>query len=162
MTTQSRLSAPLPEIGRPESYYARLAQEADKAADPHSHEAAKVAQYITLAIDPNISWDEKLKYFRHALKRHCVAPPFPDEDVWMFYNRLAAWVRQHAGQEALRLASTEDDMYAARLSFGTARDQIENEAETFFAKLIGEGDQCPDWITEEDWGQLKLIRDQWI
>src|SRR5438093_6057619 len=65
---------PLPQIGHPESYYARLAKQSEREGDIHAHEAAKVGQYITLALDPSIDWDAKRRYFRHAIKRHC-APP---------------------------------------------------------------------------------------
>jgi hypothetical protein len=157
-----RTLPPMPEIGHPESYYAKRVHMADEAYDVHAHEAAKVGQYVTLAMDPSLSWDDKLKYFRHALKRHCQPPPFPDDDVWMFYRNLADLVRRYCGYEALRLASAEDDLYAARLSMGQSREKIEDDAETFFGKLLGPGDQCPDWFSEEDWLQLKMIRDQWI
>src|SRR5205085_1049714 len=83
--------------GRPESFYAKRVHEADRQGDIHTHEAFKVGQYVTLAMDPHLSWDEKLKYFRHALKRHCVPPPYPDDDVWMFYQQLADLVRQNSG-----------------------------------------------------------------
>ena len=39
-------------------------------------------------------------------------------------------------------------------------ETIENEAEHFFARLLPQ--QCPDWFNEDDYSQLKLIRDQWI
>jgi len=159
---KSRRLPPMPEIGRPESSYAKRVHEADRQGDIHTHEAFKVGQYVTLAMDPHLSWDEKLKYFRHALKRHCVPPPYPDDDVWMFYQQLADLVRQHSGQEALRLASLEDDLYAARISMGQNREQIEDEAESFFQRLLGQNDQCPDWFNEADWSQLKMVRDQWI
>jgi hypothetical protein len=162
MPVQQRALPSMPPIGRPESFYAKLTHEADRAGDVHAHEAAKVGQYITLALDEALPWDEKLKYFRHVLKRHCQSPPFPDDDVAAFYARLSDLVRQYAGQEALRIASREDDLYAARLSMGQSRNQLEDEAEEFFGKLMGSGEQCPDWITEADWAQLKLIRDQWI
>src|SRR5689334_2491762 len=55
---------PLPQIGHPESYYAKQVHLADKVGDRHGHEANKVGQYITLALDPHLSWEEKLKYFR--------------------------------------------------------------------------------------------------
>jgi hypothetical protein len=152
----------MPEIGHPESYYAKRVHMADEAYDVHAHEAAKVGQYVTLAMDQSLSWDEKLKYFRHALKRHCQPPPFPDDDVWMFYRNLADLVRRYCGYEALRLASAEDDLFAARLSMGQTREKIEDDAEAFFGKLLGQGDQCPDWFLEEDYAQLKMIRDQWI
>jgi hypothetical protein len=163
MTTQSQSLLPqLPPVGRPESFYAKLAHEADQAGNVHAHEAAKVGQYITLALDEALSWDDKVKYFRHVLRRHCQPPPFPDDDVAAFYDRLAQLVRLHAGQEALRLASREDDLYAARTSMGQDSKQIEDEAEEFFDKLMGRGDQAPEWINPDDWNQLKLIRDQWI
>jgi hypothetical protein len=78
----------------------------------------------------------------------------------MFYRSLADLVRQYAGQEALRLTSTEDDLYAARISMGQTREKIEEEAEHFFGRLVPP--ECPDWFNEEDYAQLKLIRDQWI
>jgi len=160
METQSSSLPALPEIGHPESWYAKRVHEADRAGEVHKREAYKVGQYITLAMDPHLNWEEKLKYFRHALKRHCVPPPLPDDAVWMFYRGLQDLVRQHAGVEALRLASTEDDLYAARLAMGQTRDKLEDDAEDFFARLVPP--ECPDWFNEEDFQQLKLIRDQWI
>jgi hypothetical protein len=153
---------PMPPVGLPESEYGKLVRKADAGGNPFAHEAAKVGQYITLGLDPHLDWPAKLRYFQHALTRHCVPPPVPDEPVWIFYRDLADFVRQHAGREALRLASMEDDLYATRLEMGSARETIESEAEVFFATLVGHGDKRPDWITEEDWGHLKLIRDQWI
>ena len=152
----------MPEIGRPESCYAQLMHQADRQGQIHLREAAKVGQYITLALDPSLTWDEKLKYFRHALKRHCSPPPLPDDAVWMFYQSLADLVRQYCGQEALRLASAEDDRYAALLRLGQRREKIEDDAEPFFMHLMGSSDHCPEWFSETDWAQLKLIRDQWI
>jgi len=160
MTGQSRQFPPMPQIGLPEAYYAKQVHLADRVGDRHTHEANKVGQYVTLAMDPHLSWEEKLKYFRHALKRHCAPPPLPDDDVWMFYRSLADLVRQYAGHEALRLASVEDDLYAARLSMGQTRETIENESETFFARLIPP--TCPDWFNEDDYAQLRLLREQWI
>ena len=158
---KSRQLPPMPEIGRPESYYAKLSHEAERNADRHAREAHKVGQYVTLAMDPHLTWEEKLKYFQHAIKRHCQPPPFPDDEVWMFYRQLADLVRQHAGQEALRLASTEDDMYAARLAMGQTRDKIMEDAEVFFGRLVP-FEFNPEWFNEEDYRQLKMIRDQWI
>ena len=157
---QTRQFPPLPEIGHPESYYAQKVHSADRVGDRHGHEAYKVGQYVTLGMDQRLTWEEKLKYFSHALKRHCMPPPLPDDDVWMFYRGLADLVRRYAGQEALRMASQEDDLYAARLSMGQTREKIENEAEEFFAKIVPP--ECPDWLNEEDYQQLRLIRDQWI
>jgi len=163
MTTQeSHVFPPLPEVGHPESYYAQLVHQADRAGNIYLHEAAKVAQYVTLGLDPALDWPAKLRYFQHAMKRHCQPPPVPDEDVWLFYRNLKDFVRRHAGQEALRLASTEDDLYATRIGLGADRDVVEAEAETFFGQLLGTGETHPDWFNADDWAQLKLIRDQWI
>jgi hypothetical protein len=160
MAAQMHALPSMPEIGHAESYYAKMVHEADRRGDPHAREAYKVGQYVTLALDRNLTWEEKLKYFKHALKRHCAPPPLPDEPVWLFYRSLANLVKQHAGQEALRLVSTEDDLYAARLNMGQTRETIENEADQFFARLIPP--ECPEWLNEEDYQQLKLMRDQWI
>lgn len=151
----------LPEIGHPEAWYARKVHDADHAGDRHAHEAFKVGQYVTLGLDPHLEWEEKLKYFKHALKRHCQPPPLPDDNVWMFYRQLTDLVRQHAGQEALKIASTEDDLYASRIGMGQSREQIEDEAETFFQQLVP-SDECPNWFNPADYDQLKLIRNQWI
>jgi hypothetical protein len=151
----------LPEIGHPEAWYAKKVHEADAYHDKHAHEAYKVGQYVTLGLDPHLEWEEKLKYFKHALKRHCQPPPLPDDAVWMFYRQLTELVRQHAGQEALRIASAEDDLYATRINMGQTQEQIENEAEVFFSRLIP-SDECPQWFNQADYDQLKLIRNQWI
>ena len=158
--TSAQLPA-LPEIGHPEAWYAKRVHQADAMGDMHAHEAYKVGQYITLGLDPHLEWEEKLKYFKHALKRHCQPPPLPDDTVWMFYRQLTDLVRQHAGQEALRIASAEDDRYATRVGIGQKREQIEDEAEVFFKRLIPT-DECPNWFNEMDYDQLKLIRNQWI
>ena len=160
--TQPRAFPKMPEIGHPEAYYAKGVHHADKIGDVHLREAFKVGQYITLAMSPHLQWDEKLRFFKHALKRHCVPPPFPDEDVWMFYKQLAHLVRGYAGQEALRICSTEDDLYAARLSMGQDREKIADEAEQFFGRFCPPGEHCPEYFNESDWEQLKIIRDQWI
>lgn len=162
MTQPSRRMPSMPDIGHPESFYAKRCHEADRHGDHNAHEACKVGQYVTLAMDPSLSWEKKLKYFQHALKRHCVPPPYPDDDVWMFYQQLAELVRTQCGHEALRLASLEDDLYAARLQMGQTRDKIEDDAELFFSRLLGAGDTCPEWFHDADWGQLKMLRDQWI
>ena len=161
-TGQSRSMPPMPEIGRPESYYAHRVHEANRNGDHHAHESFKVGQYITLALAQSLTWEQKTKYFSHALNRHCQPPPYPDDTVWLFYQQLADLVRQHCGHEALRLASQEDDLYAARLNMGQIRETIEDDAETFFGKLLAHCDGCPDCFNESDWVQLKLIRDQWI
>jgi hypothetical protein len=160
----SQLHPPtLPEIGHPESYYARLVHKADRENSPHAREAAKVGQYITLGIDPYLSWEQKLRYFQHALRRHCQPPKVVSDPVWMFYNTLADLVRQYCGAEALRLASAEDDRLAAAIQLGGAtREEIAQDAENFFAALTGFGESCPEHFNEVDWAQLKMIRNQWV
>ena len=162
MLQQPHIFPSMPAIGQSESYYAQLARQADSEGNIYAHEAAKDGQYITLALDHHLDWPAKLRYFQHALKRHCNPPPVPDEPVWIFYRDLADLVRQYAGHEALRLASAEDDLYATRLALGSDRPTVESDAETFFAQLLGAGNCRPDWVSEDDWRQLKLIRDQWI
>jgi len=152
----------LPAIGLPESHYAQLAKAADHAGDPFGREAAKVGQYVTLAMDPNMDWHSKRRYFEHALRRHCNPPPLPSEDVWMFYKSLASLVRHYAGQEALRLASKEDDHYALLTRNGVPRSAVTSKGQVFFAELMGLESRRPDWFSEEDWDQLKIIRSQWI
>lgn len=152
----------IPEIGHPESYYARQVHKADRAGHIHEREAFKVAQYITLAMDPHLAWGKKLRYFAHAIRRHCNPPPLPDEKVWLFYRQLAQLTRDYAGQEALRLASAEDDLYARRLSMGGTRERIRADAIAFFNGIMGGGEQCPEHFHDEDWMQLKLLRGQWV
>jgi hypothetical protein len=161
MMTQPRQLPNLPEIGHPESHYARKVHEAERRGDIHMREAFKVGQYVTLAMDPGLTWEQKLKYFSHALRRHCNPPPVPDEQTWVFYRDLAELVRGHCGSEALRLAVMEDDLYDKRMKLGVSRERLEAEAEIFFARIIPH-ERCPDYFDEEDWKQLKMIRDQWI
>lgn len=152
---------PIPEVGRPDPYYMRAIADAEQAGDVHLRAALKVVRYVTLATSPKLPWEEKQRYFAHVLKHHCM-PPTWDEPTKQFYQQLADLVRQYAGNEALRLASQEDDMWAARAALGQDRTQIEDDAENFFVRLLGQGDQRPDHFTDGDWAQLKLIRDQWI
>ncbi len=159
---QVRQLPEMPPIGRPESFYARQVQLADKLGDLHLHEASKVGQYITLGIDPRLSWPKKLKYFDHALRRHCNPPPLPDDPTWMFYQHLSNLVRFHCGEQALKLACAEDDEYARRLSTGESKKQLGMIARTFFHELMTLGTDRPVHFTEDDWMQLKLIRDQWV
>ena len=157
-----RVFPPMPEVGKPETYYAKMVHRADRDGDTYSHETYKVGQYITLALDVRLSWEQKLRYIQHALKRHCNPPPFPDDDVWMFYKQLADLVRQYAGQEALRIACQEDDLYATRLAMGQTREKIADDAEEFFNRLIPAEEHCPEWFNEEDYRQIRMIRDQWV
>ncbi len=152
----------IPPVGLDPHIYDKLAREAEKCGDHHAHEAAKVCMYITLGMDPHLSWLEKLRYFKHALNRHCNPPTIPTQPELDFYAELAVLVRKHCGNEVLKLASKEDDFYAARLAMGQTREQIGDDAEVFFEPLLGHATTCPVYYTEEDWQTLKMIRDQWV
>ena len=161
----SRGTPPLPAIppvGRPESWYARQVHLADRAGDLHTHEAYKVGQYVTLGIDPALTWPKRLRYFDHALRRHCRPPPLPSEAVWVFYRDLADLVRTHCGEQALFLASAIDDCYAERCRRGEPRELVAADAERFFTELLPTGDCKPEHFNEVDWAQLMLIRGQWV
>jgi hypothetical protein len=162
MLQEPHVFPPMPAIGKPESYYADLIHKADLDGNTYAHEAAKVGQYITLALNPTLDWPAKLRFFQHSLNRHCALPPSPDKEVSAFYHKLCELICNYAGQEALRMASAEDDIYATRLGLGANREEIESEAEEFFSHLIGAGEKRPAWFNEYDWMQLRLIRDQWI
>jgi hypothetical protein len=153
---------PLPEVGLAESYYAQRVKDADRKGKHHAREAYKVGQYITLGLNRRLEWEKKLRYFRHALRSHCQPPPLPSEKLWMFYGQLADLVRQHAGAEALRLASAEDDYWAGQLKSGVPQSQIAAQAELFFDKLLGLREERPDYLNEEDYQQLKILRSQWL
>lgn len=159
---QARQLPAMPPIGRAESFYAQQIQLADRTGDIHLHEAYKVGQYITLGLDPTLLWKSKLKYFDHALRRHCLPPPLPDENVWMFYSQLSDLIRHHCGECALKMASAKDDEFAKRLAAGEPRELIAEDAEPFFHQLMGLGREKPNHFTVDDWQQLKLIRDQWV
>lgn len=160
--TQLRPLPQLPPIGKPDWYYGKHIHHADRVGDALEREAHKVAQYITLAISPVLCWKEKLKYFDHAIRRHCCPPPLPDEVSWLYYHQLMDLIRQHAGEEALRLASAADDQYASRLERGEDRESIGADAETFFRPIVGFGHERPNHFNDDDWQQLRLIRDQWV
>ena len=153
---------PLPAIGLPESHYAKLIHRADKNGDVHLRESLKVAQYVTLGVDPHLSWEKKQRYFEHAIRRHCAPPPLASEELWLFYMQLKDLVKQHAGLEALKIASHEDDQYANRLRLGQDSEDIRAEARMFFRRIMGDMDGKPAMFSEDDWHQLKMMRDQWV
>jgi len=154
------LPAP-PRMGRPESYYSTLARRAKEVGDGFAFASAKVGQYVTLASHPLMRWSEKLKYYLHALTKHCTPPPWPDDETWMFYQSLADTVRRHAGPEALKLASREDDAYAMRLELGEDRESIGDDADAFFGAMIPEPGKCPAWFSDEDYRSLMVLWGHW-
>lgn len=153
---------PLPEIGHDEHVYAAQARIADENADRPLRDAAKVGLYISLAIHRPMKWADKLRHFQHALDKHCHTSRTADARIWNFYHSLAHLVKEHCGQEALRLASEKDDVYAARLKSGVSRDEVRESARIFFAKLIGDGRVLPDHMLPDEFLMIRMIRDQWI
>ena len=162
VTTPAADLPPMPQLGLPEAYYIRRAHEASRAGDDHLHEALKVAQYIAVGADPKLRWPAKLHAFRHAIKHHCNAPSIPDDRVWEFYSNLRMLVRDACGQEALRLASHEDDVFAKQVKLGRPRGHVEEDAQRFFDELMGRGSECPEHFHPEDWEQLRVFRLQWV
>jgi hypothetical protein len=153
---------PMPEIGLDEHVYAHQARIADELGDRHAREAAKVGLYVTLACRPEMPWPEKLRHFEHALHKHAHAHPFAPRPVWQFYHDLAVLVKTRCGEEALKLASHQDDLYAARLAGGSPRERLEREAKAFFHSVIGFGKECPDYLLPDDFKLLRMLRDQWV
>lgn len=152
---------PLPVIGHPEAFYVKHIQQAEAIGDQHARASHKVGQHVTSALDPKLSWDQKLKRFEHCLHRYCVVPTDADEGVRSFYHKLADLVRRHAGQEALHLGRIRHGEYQRRQRSGESREVIENDAETFFPSLLGHGGR-PDWCSIEAWAQLTSLRDHWV
>ncbi|MEM1012550.1 MAG: hypothetical protein AAGI46_10070 [Planctomycetota bacterium] len=153
----------MPKIGLDEKLYLRVAQEASQKCDDLTHEAAKVGQYVTLGVrDPDKPWAEKLKCFRHALKRHCQPPEHADEPTKRWYKQLANHVRKYTGREALRLSMEVNERFEARLAMGQTADDVAEDAETFFDSVCPNCGTCPPVYREEEWAQIREIRDKWI
>ena len=152
----------LPVIGEDEHYYADGVARADRDGDRLLRESFKVGQYVTLALDPKAEWPTKLKYFKHVLRRHCVPPGYADAPMKAWFHDLADVVRTHAGQEALKTVCEQDDLFAVRKNMGQVDDDLADDAETFFDPIVPPGDKRPDWYHEDDWRQLKMVRDQWV
>ena len=159
MSKDDRLPA-LPELGRPERFYIEHVHEADRFRDHHAHEAYKVGFYIARAINYSTSWGEKLRCFLHALQHHCVAPPITTPQITEYYAQLAHLVRDQAGTEAVRVASHEDDIWAARLAAGEARAAIHADVEKFFNSML-RSTHKPPWINLAEFEALMILRNYW-
>jgi hypothetical protein len=158
---QPRQFHPLPVIGHPEAYYTKHIHQAEAAGDTLARSAHKVGQYVTIGLDPNRSWEEKVKHFRHTLKHHCSPPADADEATRAFCAKLQDLVLRYASQEARRLARQEHDGYAMRLEMGVPRDVLSEEAEVFFPNLLGHG-SCPEFMTPEAFNEIRGLRDHWM
>ena len=153
----------MPKIGLPEKVYLQAAKEAESRGDDLTVEAAKVGQYVSLALrNLDAPWATKLKYFRHALKRHARPPEHADAVTKEWFGKLAHHARAYAGAEALRLAAEQDDCFDARRSMGQSEDDIADDAESFFDAVCPHCDSCPPIYNPEDWEQLKALRDRWV
>ena len=153
----------MPKIGLPEALYLKVHDEAVARGDDLTREAAKAGQYTSLALrDLDAPWAKKLKYFRHALKRHTQPPEHADDVTKAWFKKLATHVKKHAGAEALRLAAEANERYMARKSMGQTGDDIADDAEELFNEICPHCDSCPPLYNEEDWAQLKAYRDRWI
>jgi len=162
MLKSAQFFPPMPQLGQGEAYYTNLVRQAEHAHQVHAREAAKVGQYVTLGLQEDTDPASKMKFFRHAIRKHCVPPPISDVAVEGFYERLSDFVRLHAGREALRMASIEDERYAMRERDGESRGKLVAEARVFFEKLLGPDSLRSDLYTDEDWQQLKIVRHQWL
>jgi hypothetical protein len=161
MAQNTRAFHPLPVIGHPEAWYTKHIKQADEAGDHLAHCSYKVGQYVTLALDPKRPWEEKVKYFRHCLKHHCTPAAEADPDTLAFCEKLRALVLRYASQEARKMARHEHDAYSMRLDFGVPKDTLAEEAEVFFPRILGHG-TCPDYLTQEAFGEICTLRDRWI
>ena len=161
MVQRTRQFHPLPVIGHPETWYAKHIEQADAAGDPLAHCAYKVGQYVTLALDPKRSWEDKTKHFRHTLKHHCHPTGECDEETLAFFQKLADLVCRYASQEAMRLARQEHDGYTMRAEMGVPRDTLVEEAEVFFPTLMGHGNR-PEFLSDQAFNVIRELRDKWI
>lgn len=150
----------LPETGKSEQYYMDGGHQAELRHDRESHEAFKVGLYVTRALDHSDTWEKKLRCFDRALKHHCIAPTNSSVAIIEFYGQMAHWVRERAGQEALQIASRQDDRYAARLAGGEDRLHLVQEGRSFF-KVLLPTDRRPDWMNLEDFELLRMLKRQW-
>lgn len=144
---------PLPVVGHPDAFYVKQILAAESAGDVHAREAAKVGRYLTFAVDPGMSWEEKLRHFLHALKRHSIAPPGATPEVALFYQRLAELVRRHASQEAMRFVAHETEPQRLRGQIDSP-EALRDRAGELRHRLFGDAGECPRWMTSEAWERI--------
>lgn len=158
MSVQQQTSRfhPLPVIGHPDTFYVKQIELAEKAGDIHALESQKVGRYVTLAMDPAMPWEEKLRHLLHAMKRHCAPPPGATSEVQAFYQRLTELVRRHASQEALRFLAHETESQRLR---GQLSDPavLHHKAVELRKRIVGDADACPKWMTQEAWDQINRL-----
>ena len=153
---------PLPVIGHPPTHYHKLSRRAEKAGDSHSYHAAKVGQYISAALAPGLPWEMQRRYFRHAIHGHCNPPPVAVTEVYQFYDHLQDMVQRFAGEEAIRAASRVDDRLEDRFRAGQSRESLRQVADEHFRSMFGDPTEKPDYLSEDDWHQIEVLRKQWV
>ncbi len=79
MVRPAQFFPPMPPVGQNEAFYKELVRQAEQSHQVHAREAAKVGQYVTLGQQEDTDPATKMKYFRHAVRKHCVPPPISDE-----------------------------------------------------------------------------------
>ena len=151
---------PLPEMGETEKVYGKRAQHAEKSGDVYGASANKVAQYVTLGLDPALDWTGKVRYFEHALKKHAAPKPPIDDQVIAFYQQLQELVKQHAGAEALKYVYQEDAVLQERKEKKEPSFKLRSDAAQFFKQFLPHGDK-PDWFNNADYRELIAIRNKW-
>jgi len=158
MSVQQQASRfhPLPVIGHPDIFYVKQIESAERAGDVHALESQKVGRYITLAMDPAMPWEEKLRHLLHAMKRHCTPVEGAAPDVQAFYQRLADLVRRHAGQEALRFLAKETASLRLRQQTSDPAVLRQQVAE-LRKRVVGDTNACPRWMTQEAWDQVSRL-----
>jgi len=147
---------PLPTVGHPDAFYVKQIEASTKAGDVHALESAKVGRYVTLAMDAAMPWEEKLRHFLHALKRHCAAPADASTDVETFYRRLSDLVRRHASQEAVRFIAHETESQRLR---GQTSDPaaLQPQVAELKKRLCGDAQGPPEWMNAEAWERINRL-----
>ena len=152
---------PMPVIGHPAAWYDRHVQQAEAAGDVHARASHKVGQYVTEAIDPKVPWEHKIKCFKHALKHYSAAPENADDGLKSFYKKLGDVVRKYASNEALQHAQRFNMTAQKRITQGTERASMEDEADDFYTNLLGH-ERTPEWCTPEVADRIGKLRQQWV
>jgi hypothetical protein len=152
---------PLPVIGHPPAFYDRHIKEAEQSGNVHARASHKVGYYVTAALDPKRSWDDRVHCLKHAMKHYCSSPPDADGPLAQFYTKLCELLRRHGGVIALQATRKFHEDLLKRNQKGEPRSKLEEEAEDFFTSLFGH-DRCPEWCSREAASQIAAIRDYWI
>jgi hypothetical protein len=152
---------PMPVIGHPEIFYVKHIKQAEETGAFHAREAYKVGRYVTLAIDPKLPWEEKIRYFKHVLKHHVTAPDGSDPETQQYYHKLLDLVKRYASQEAVKSIKHESDRLREMRQRGESLEKVRIEAGAALSRVIGDHAACPHWMRPDAWEQVKMIQRQW-